>query len=207
MSFHFYPIRRNTTEKNFLNYLYRILVSIRKVLSSTIIFATILLLSCPSLFVTNPVSFAAYAQTPKAIEVSITSHSDPSFVFNLNASSSPTGIVSGSGIGVMNGHIFNGSNGYVSVSFKYSISSLSISKTTNLVNGKVGNTAYITVTVTHSTDTDKVPIGSTFSIIGNDPCCGTDPSIVGSNSKMVIVSFQGPLGGVYSSAGEVNIIS
>src|SRR5690349_12894730 len=107
-------------------------------------------------------------------KVSMTSHSDPSFVFNLNASSSPTGVVSGSGIAAMNGHVSNESNEYVSMSFKYSITSLSISKTVNSVNGKVGDTAYLTVTVTHSTYTDKVPIGSIFSITGNDPCCGTD---------------------------------
>jgi hypothetical protein len=174
-----------------------------KVLPSTLILYVVLLF--PSLFTTNPISFIAYAQTHTAAKVSMTSHSDPSFVFNLNASSSPTGVVSGSSIAAMNGHVSNESNGYVSISFKYSITSLSISKTVNSVNGKVGDTAYLTVTVTHSTDTDKVPIGSIFSITGNDPCCGTDPSLARSNSNLVIVSFQGPLGGVYYSAGKVNI--
>jgi len=87
----------------------------------------------------------------------------------------------------MNGHVSNESNGYVSISFKYSITSLSILKTVNSVNGKVGDTDYLTVTVTHSIDTDKVPIGWIFSITGNDQCCGTDPSLARSNNNLVIV--------------------
>jgi hypothetical protein len=137
-----------------------------------------------------------------------TSDNDPSvYVFNVNASSSSSGVISGSGIAIMSGHTFNGSNGYVSLSFKYSVSSLSILKTINSVNGKAGDTAYLTVTVDKSTDTDRVPIGSVFSITGNDPCCAPDPSIFKANSNLVMVSFQGPLGGVYYSAGQVNIRS
>jgi hypothetical protein len=155
-----------------------------------------------SLFAANLVSYAAYAEATTT-DVTISSHSNPVFVFNLRASSSPTG-VSGNGIGIVNGHAFKGIYEYTSLSFRYSITSLAISKTTNSVSGKVGDTVYLTATVTRSTDTDKVPIGSTFYITANDPCCATDPSLARSNRDLVIVSFQGPLGGVYT-AGEVHL--
>jgi hypothetical protein len=156
---------------------------------------------CASLFAAILLSNIGYAQATTT--VTIASHSNPVFVFGLRASSSPTG-VSGSGIGIVNGHAFNGIYGYTSLSFRYSITTLAISETTNSVSGKVGDTVYLTATVTQSTDTNKVPIGSTFFIAGNDPCCAIDPSLARSNSDLVIVSFQGPLGGAYS-AGIVDI--
>ena len=154
-----------------------------------------------SLFAANLVSYAAYSKATTGMTISC--HSNPVFVFSLRTSSSPAG-VSDNGIGMVNGHAIKGIYGYISLSFRYSITRLAISETTNSLSGKVGDTAYHAATANQSTDTDKVPIGSTFHIIGNDPCCASDPSLARSNRNLVIVSFHGPLGGVYN-AGEVNI--
>jgi hypothetical protein len=133
--------------------------------------------------------------------------SDP-FAFALSATSTST-TLSGSGTGtVMRNNLCSGC--FPPVTFTYSIDSLSISQTINGVNGKVGNTAHLTATVTESTNTNKVPIGSKFFITGNDPCCAFDPSShegkILASGPLAIVSFQGPLGGVYE-AGVVRIVS
>jgi hypothetical protein len=154
----------------------------------------------PILLILNTILPYVYAETSTMVVMG--AHSNPLFAFDLRALSSPTG-VSGSGNGIVTGQSSTGI--YPQLTFTYSINTMSISPTTNGVNGKPGTTVYLTATVTSSTDTNKVPIGSTFYITGNDPCCAIDPSLARSNSNLVIVSFQGPLGGVYT-LGAVNII-